>query len=131
MVGGPFPFLQVRCGGLVVGMPFGLQLLGLGSSRYHLLGRHGNSLDDAIDGPSFKGNLVNNLDEGKVVDDIPGGNQLVGILGRNGALELLSLEEIGLDFVPEAQTVLETSGIFLVGISRLGKGLGALAVGPP
>ena len=89
---------------MVVGS--GVLLLLLCKSRNDFSGcRHGNSLNDAFDGFALEGNLVDNLDERKVVGNILGANELVGILGGDGTLKLLSVEQVRLDLVPEASNI--------------------------
>mmetsp|Transcript_11922 Transcript_11922/g.27635 ORF Transcript_11922/g.27635 Transcript_11922/m.27635 type:complete len:503 (+) Transcript_11922:845-2353(+) len=101
-------------------------------------GSHGDALDDAFDGPSLEGNLVDDLDEGKVVDHVLRRDELVGVSRRDGALEFLSVEKVGLDFVPESPDVLVRLLLLVVVVLVVvtiavaspgpGKGLRALAV---
>jgi len=101
----------------------------VGQARNHAFGRHGDSLDDALDGSSLKGNFVNDLDEGEIVHDVLGRDELVGVSCRDGTLKLLAVEEIGLDLVPEASAVLVgVLGVLLWRLASPGKGLRALAV---
>ena len=115
----------MRCRGLVIGIlsqRFRL-LTAVRVPGNHVPGGNGNSLNNALDGFALERNLVNNLDEWKVVDDIPRRNELIGVFGGNGPLEFLAVEKIGLDLVPQARALL---GVDV--IAGPGKGLGALAV---
>mmetsp|Transcript_4155 Transcript_4155/g.11909 ORF Transcript_4155/g.11909 Transcript_4155/m.11909 type:complete len:439 (+) Transcript_4155:427-1743(+) len=117
--------LQMGCGGLVIGSLLSQKVAAL--LLLVILGRNGDSFDDGFDGSALEGDFVNDLDEREIVCHVLGCDEFVGILGRDGSLELLTVQKIRLDLVPERATVLVVS-CRIGSLALTSKGLGAFAV---